>query len=736
MEIEAKFSFRNGAAFTAWLERDQLGPFTLRRPRTLTVIDHYLDSDDFVCLRAGYACRVRRHAVRFTATLKSLADSAPSSAAAVRHREELEVDLAALPDADGENTESRTERPDLAAWQQPLAWPESAARTLALRLLDGLQLRRLATVRQQRHERDLCDGRRVVATLSLDRVSFDRGQPDLYELEAELLPDGREADLAAIVAALRSEAVFTPQARSKLERALQGLSGLPDFERAPDPAALAQATDAAAAAPPAERTAALAHELAGAMCARLHAAPAFANTLDALLRLRHAGRALRPEAPAAAARDLATEAALPNLDRDQSGVLIAALGVLCQQYDARGKPRGLKELLSAAAAEPAVAALGAAARRLALEAAAVAAAAEALARLEAHGLRLAAITTTERKTVLTLQRSERDTALHGPERAIAALWRAAFGRRLRLVAPAGGQRAAFGLRFDATLAESGRTLLSAQFVRLRSFASVLQDNPSVDDIHDARVAARRLRTLLRLFRNAYPRRDVRSVDGGLKRLGDALGRVRDMDVLCTALREAAGRAPDQASIAAVLAEWQTERTRLRGELAAHVRSAEYRDWQQRMATFLAAETASERGSERLCERGPALLWRQHGAVRAAARDLAGASLDELHELRKEVRRLRYLLEALRELLGGAAEDAIVAAVAVQDALGTLHDANELRRRLRDRAVNATAEPTGVVALHDRAVADLAALRRAFDETWPRLGGRGFRRRLGRAAASL
>ncbi|HEY7295072.1 MAG TPA: CHAD domain-containing protein, partial [Dehalococcoidia bacterium] len=306
------------------------------------------------------------------------------------------------------------------------------------------------------------------------------------------------------------------------------------------------------------------------------------------------------------------------------------------------------------------------------------------------------------------------------------------------------RRAAAGLRYDATLAESGRALLSLQFARLRSFDGALRNAPSMDDIHDARVAARRLRTLLRLFRRAYPRRDLRSLDGGLKRLGDALGDVRDLDVLQQAVARAAEQLPHREGIAALLDHWQQEQRQLHGELATLMEGAEHRDWLAEMQRFLAATSTSERGRERLCERGPALLWRRYGAVRAGARDLDGASLEELHELRKEVRRLRYLLEGLRELLGGAGEDAIAAAVEVQDALGALHDADVLRGLLHDwlerakgdSAIDLATEQAGVIALHERTRAEIVALRRAFDETWPHVGGRRFRRHLGRTAAAL
>ncbi|HLZ70985.1 MAG TPA: CHAD domain-containing protein [Dehalococcoidia bacterium] len=723
METEAKFSFRDAAAFEAWLGRSRLGPFSLNRPRSVSVVDVYLDGEDFACLRGGYACRIRRQGGGLTATLKSLGDRGPAPAAGVRRRDEFEVELAV---SDGASAGAAPATIDLPQWLQPEAWPGSAARTLALRLLAGARLRPIASVRQERHERDICEGTRRLATLSLDRVEFDRGQPAMFELEAELTPEGSEADLGAIVASLRSTAEFTSQARSKLERALAGVPGVPALDRADD------RRD--------QRTVAIARTLTAAIDRPDFAIDRHERLLTAILEIRAQARSSRPDDAARAARDLAAVAPPPGLDAHEHGVLVAALALLSLTRDDRGRRRARRQLLAVAGADPSVSALGAMPRRRALALAALTAAAEALAEREGRGGRLSAVTSTERTTLLKLQSPVVGEIAHGAERGAATLWRAAFGRRLRFRA-SGEPPRGVGLRFDATLAASGRSLLAAQLARLRGFEAALRADPSEDQIHDARVAVRRLRTLLRVFRRAYTRRDVRAIDGGAKRLGDALGAVRELDVLSKALSAQAARQHRREGLDDLLAVWRAEREERRAELAAHVCGAEHVAWQQRITAFLADTAAGERGARLLFQAAPAQLWRSYGAVRAAGRDVSDLTLDELHELRKVVRRLRYLLEALREVLGSDAEGTIAAAVAVQDVLGELHDADVLNRRLRERLEGAARAnsgnlPAGLVAVSAGIASELAARRRAFEEVWPALASRRYRRRLGRAVAAV
>ena len=205
MEIEAKYSIPDEQTFQRLQETPTLAGFDLGPVIATGLHDTYLDTPDRAILAGGYACRLRREGSRYLATLKGLGGSADG----VHRRDEFEVELPEpLP---------------------PRDWPPGMARNLALQLAGDRPLTTLFVLEQTRHARAMRQGDRQVAQLALDRVHVVVGAPpgsaaDYLELEAELLPDGREEDLAVLVAELEAWGL-SPVNLSKFERALSLSAG-------------------------------------------------------------------------------------------------------------------------------------------------------------------------------------------------------------------------------------------------------------------------------------------------------------------------------------------------------------------------------------------------------------------------------------------------------------------------------------------------------------------------------
>lgn len=202
MEVEAKYSIPDRVTFDRLRQLEEWVGYRLEPAGVKRVHDRYLDTDDRAIMRAGYACRVRLRGQDCIATLKGLGGA--EAASGIHHRAEYEVSV----DHD-----------------DPTAWPESRARDLALQLSGGRQLHELFTLNQERH---LCllyadgpQGPRRVAELSLDVVTPGQDGSQLYyELELELLDQGREADLQVLTGDLKEIWGLWPEPRSKFERGL------------------------------------------------------------------------------------------------------------------------------------------------------------------------------------------------------------------------------------------------------------------------------------------------------------------------------------------------------------------------------------------------------------------------------------------------------------------------------------------------------------------------------------
>jgi CHAD domain-containing protein len=207
MEIEAKLTIPNVKTFQHLQAVGQLAGYQLSAGQAKQVHDIYLDTQERLILVAGYACRRREGREGTLITVKGLG----GAEGAVHRREELEIQI---PTPGG---------------QPPDEWPTGATRDKVLELIGGAPLLPLFDLQQERFERLVSQGERPVAELSLDSVHLAAGGRELsfFELEVELISQGTEEDLAAIVACLRNEWKLEPETRSKFERALAFLETTP-----------------------------------------------------------------------------------------------------------------------------------------------------------------------------------------------------------------------------------------------------------------------------------------------------------------------------------------------------------------------------------------------------------------------------------------------------------------------------------------------------------------------------
>jgi len=242
------------------------------------------------------------------------------------------------------------------------------------------------------------------------------------------------------------------------------------------------------------------------------------------------------------------------------------------------------------------------------------------------------------------------------------------------------------------------------------------------------VAARRMRTALQLLEDVFPRRETRPLARRLRALARSLGAVRDLDVLMARVREDARAHAEENALAPALARMAAERAKARTALLAEIDAPEHDAWLAAMRALLDGDARGEKGDRRLCDAVPALLWRGYGRVRAYAPGIERAENTRLHALRKELRRLRYGLEFFQELLGPDADDLIDRTVALQDALGGLHDSVALHAALRGYGAP---EPALL-----RTLAEITRGRQAALALWPSVHGHDFRDLLGAACAHL
>jgi len=270
-----------------------------------------------------------------------------------------------------------------------------------------------------------------------------------------------------------------------------------------------------------------------------------------------------------------------------------------------------------------------------------------------------------------------------------------------------------------------------------------------EDLHDMRVATRRMRAAWRVFDGAFKAGKTKKIRRHLEMLADRLGAVRDLDVLIDGL-EAYQLAVDEnqhLGLEPLLSVWRRQRATARALLISELDSDRYATFVKEMDAFLEAgvHTAAAVGTptapHRVRDRAASQVWAAYEAVRAYEVVLSWADMETLHELRISAKWLRYALEFLGEALGPDSPRLLERVAALQEHLGCLHDADVAAKLARDLLVGradelSKAEADAIGAYLRSREREVARRRRTLGPIWRAVNGAPFRRALGRATAAL
>jgi len=239
------------------------------------------------------------------------------------------------------------------------------------------------------------------------------------------------------------------------------------------------------------------------------------------------------------------------------------------------------------------------------------------------------------------------------------------------------------LRPGMAAGKGASRVLAAKIANVRAHApqAMLGD---VEGIHDMRVAVKRLRETMRLFRRLLPQKRREAMMPVVEMLNDTLGAVRERDVMIRDAEKLADEAGDDGGLCALaIAQWRTERAVAFEHLV--------KVWAQMCSEGLFA--ALDEVAGRTAKRGRAAnklplerfvyravtraLDRVHERLRPA---LESADPAPMHRLRIVVKRLRYSMEPFRTIMPALVKPC-KAATEAQELLGVTHDLDVLRAAL-------------------------------------------------------
>lgn len=261
---------------------------------------------------------------------------------------------------------------------------------------------------------------------------------------------------------------------------------------------------------------------------------------------------------------------------------------------------------------------------------------------------------------------------------------------------------------------------------LRNLPSAQAGNTGA--LHRTRVASRRMREVLPLLGGSLAPTLLERARRETRRLTEALGRVREIDVALDSIRAVRRSTPARAlAVERVRTHLLQERESRRQEMIAHLESIRPSRIVQPVSPGQLAAGEPSGWPDTLATR----IARRAGRLREAIRHAGRAYVpDRLHAVRIRVKKLRYALEVAGEARVMPTGRAVRLLKQVQDILGGLHDLQILSAYVHTVA--------GVTTGDDLAVRELIRLGGALERECHRQHARYLARRaaLVRLAARL
>lgn len=231
-------------------------------------------------------------------------------------------------------------------------------------------------------------------------------------------------------------------------------------------------------------------------------------------------------------------------------------------------------------------------------------------------------------------------------------------------------------------------------------ASARQNEPGItadidtEFLHDYRVSIRKLRSVLSLVKGVYPKGDTKRLKATFADFARKTNRLRDLDVYLMEEDRFRSMLPEslQAGLPPLFETFRSERQRELSRVRRHLRSPSYQEAISAQMDWLFQSTPpkgprSDLPIGQLSAREIHLHYRKVAKKGAALKDSTPDA--EVHELRIECKKLRYLLELFSSLYPAGEIKAIIRQLkGLQNVLGQFNDYTVQQLSLAELLANA------------------------------------------------
>lgn len=253
------------------------------------------------------------------------------------------------------------------------------------------------------------------------------------------------------------------------------------------------------------------------------------------------------------------------------------------------------------------------------------------------------------------------------------------------------------LKDTLTTAQAIQSIGAACLQHLLLNEPVLRDTQAPEAVHQMRVALRRLRSALSLFKPLLGGAEAEAITGELKWITGELGGARDLDVfIAEILGPVAAASPEDAMLAALMEDFRARRDAAYAQALEAVASPRFTRMVLDVSAWLEAgawlspddEMARARLDSPVRGLAADILGRRHAKALKKGRHFARLDAEHRHDVRIVVKKLRYASEFFASLFSAKKAKAFRKALAgVQDHLGSLNDVAVAQDLLRTTAID-------------------------------------------------
>jgi CHAD domain-containing protein len=266
------------------------------------------------------------------------------------------------------------------------------------------------------------------------------------------------------------------------------------------------------------------------------------------------------------------------------------------------------------------------------------------------------------------------------------------------------------------------------------FAPIARAGAGTEGVHQLRVALRRLRSVLKVFRQLTDSPQSRALDAALRDFLTLLGPARDWDVFLAGIgAEMARLLPEDRRLRSLIRAAETERQKAYDKLAEALAAPGWRStllegialihekpWRHQHDADILEKLAAP--PEDFASLALDKRWRR---LAKAGAEIETLDAEALHELRLDAKRLRYAAEVLAPVFGQKAARRFQRRLSkLQDELGVSNDASVARSLVRQlEREKDTGRSWAIGVVEGWCLARSAADRDAILDAWEKLKGK-------------